>query len=499
MLTRLATWALVVVVGCSVRCAALADEPKEATRGTIAAGTGSHTSSAEIDQISAEAAGQDSPNSPVPAEKAHAQDQPTDKPAAQPSKRLGEKPAEKPAEKTGQQSAPAPSAKPGENPRDKPVDKPADKPAGKPAEKPGEKPGEKAEEKPAAKPDAQPAEGPAAAEYKKLLAEFRQLIVELGVLREKYRVAAEDQRGQLRSQWDALIQKGEAMQPQLIAAAEKAFLEAPNADKELTDLLVALLSGHVSNDRYDEGFRLGKMLMDNKCADKRAADLAGRAAYAVDEFHLAEKYLQQAKEQQSLSDNGKRFLADIPERKAAWAKEQQIRQAEQKADDLPRVLIKTTKGDIEVELFENEAPNTVANFVSLVEKKFYDGLTFHRVLGGFMAQGGCPKGTGTGGPGYRIADECRQENARRHFRGSLSMANSGPDTNGSQFFITFLPTSFLDGKHTVFGRVIKGFDVLHKLQRRDPEKPDQPEPDKIIEARVLRKRDHEYKPVTLPE
>jgi len=163
------------------------------------------------------------------------------------------------------------------------------------------------------------------------------------------------------------------------------------------------------------------------------------------------------------------------------------------------VLIKTTKGDIEVELFENEAPNTVANFVSLVEKKFYDGLTFHRVLGGFMAQGGCPKGTGTGGPGYRIADECRQENARRHFRGSLSMANSGPDTNGSQFFITFLPTSFLDGKHTVFGRVIKGFDVLAKLQRRDPEKPDQPEPDKIIEARVLRKRDHEYKPVTLPE
>jgi len=481
MLTRGATWALVVVLGCSVRCAVLAGEPQDAAKGTIATGAVSQTSGAEIDQNSSIAADQDSPKSQAPAEKS--QDKPTEKPAEQPSKHSGDKPAEKPAEKTAQESA----------------EKPGEGPAEKTAEKPAEKPAEKAEEKPAAKPDAQPAEGPAAAEYKKLLAEFRQLIVELGVLREKYRVAGEDQRGQIRGQWDALIQKGEAMQPQLIAAAEKAFLEAPNADKELTDLLVALLSGHVSNDRYDEGFRLGKLLAENKCADKRAADLAGRAAYAVDEFELAEKFLQQAKEQQSLSDQGKRFLEDIPKLKAAWAKEQQIRQAEQKADDLPRVLIKTTKGDIEVELFENEAPNTVANFVSLVEKKFYDGLTFHRVLGGFMAQGGCPKGTGTGGPGYRIADECRQENARRHFRGSLSMANSGPDTNGSQFFITFLPTSFLDGKHTVFGRVIKGFDVLAKLQRRDPEKPDQPEPDKIIEARVLRKRDHEYKPVTLPE
>ncbi len=441
MLTRFSTWVLVIVVGCSLGCAVWAGEPPQANQ---------------------------SAQEPT----ANAQDQRADKSAV-------EKPAAQPAENPAQQ--------------------PAETPAGKAPAESGEKPSEQPAAKPSEKPEAQPTEGPATAEYKKVLAEFRQLLTELGVLKEKYRAAKEDQRTELRSQWDALIEKGEAMQAQLIAAAEKAFLEAPNADRELTNLLVGLLSGHVRADRYDEGFRLGKLLVDNNCADARADDLAGQAAYAVQEFDAAEKYLQQAKEKKSLSENGKRFLADIPERKAAWLKEQQIRQAEQKSDDLPRVLLKTTKGDIEIELFENEAPNTVANFISLVDKKFYDGLTFHRVLAGFMAQGGCPKGDGTGGPGYRIADECRQENARRHFRGSLSMANSGPDTNGSQFFITFLPTSHLDGRHTVFGRVIQGFDVLAKLQRRDPQQPDQPDPDKIIEARVLRKRDHQYKPVTLPE
>ena len=179
--------------------------------------------------------------------------------------------------------------------------------------------------------------------------------------------------------------------------------------------------------------------------------------------------------------------------KKAWDKEQKIREAESKADDLPRVLLKTNKGDIEIELFENEAPNTVANFITLVEKGFYNGLTFHRVLANFMAQGGDPRGDGTGGPGYTIPCECYQPNFRLHFRGSLSMANAGRDTGGSQFFITFVPTDYLDGKHTVFGRVIKGFDVLAKIQRRDPEEANPPDPDKIIEAKVLRKRPHEYK------
>jgi cyclophilin family peptidyl-prolyl cis-trans isomerase len=134
------------------------------------------------------------------------------------------------------------------------------------------------------------------------------------------------------------------------------------------------------------------------------------------------------------------------------------------AEERPLVLLRTTKGDVVIELFEDQAPNTVANFVYLVEKGFYNGLKFHRVLDGFMAQGGCPKGDGTGGPGYSIACECYRPDFVHHQRGSLSMAHAGRDTGGSQFFLTFKATSFLDGKHTVFGQVTDGMDVVDKLE-----------------------------------
>ena len=148
-----------------------------------------------------------------------------------------------------------------------------------------------------------------------------------------------------------------------------------------------------------------------------------------------------------------------------------------------------------MELFENEAPQSVGDMVSLVEKGFYDGLTFHRVLPGFMAQSGCPTGDGTGGPGYNIYCECYKDGHRKHFRGSLSMAKSqARDTGGSQFFLTFVPTPHLNGRHTAFGRVIEGMDVLAKLKRVDPQNPSDVEPDKILSAEILRKRDHEYLP-----
>jgi cyclophilin family peptidyl-prolyl cis-trans isomerase len=170
------------------------------------------------------------------------------------------------------------------------------------------------------------------------------------------------------------------------------------------------------------------------------------------------------------------------------------------AENRPQVLLRTTKGDVVIELFEDEAPNTVANFISLVERHFYNGLKFHRVIDGFMAQGGDPKGDGTGGPGYNIACECYLPNARNHRRGSLSMAHAGRDTGGSQFYITFVPTSHLDGKHTVFGQVVQGMEVVDQFARVEPGRSlGGPEPDRIIEARVLRKRNHEYEPKTRPE
>jgi peptidyl-prolyl cis-trans isomerase B (cyclophilin B) len=128
----------------------------------------------------------------------------------------------------------------------------------------------------------------------------------------------------------------------------------------------------------------------------------------------------------------------------------------------------TARGPIRLRLFEDKTPLTVANFVNLAQQGFYDGLTFHRVIADFMVQGGCPNGTGTGGPGYRFEDECRAD--LKHSKpGTLSMANAGPGTNGSQFFITHVATPWLDGKHTVFGEVVGADDqkVVDAIRQGD--------------------------------
>ena len=151
-------------------------------------------------------------------------------------------------------------------------------------------------------------------------------------------------------------------------------------------------------------------------------------------------------------------------------------------EELPKIEIITIKGSIVLELFEDEAPNTVANFIELIEQKFYDGLNFHRVINDFMIQGGCPEGNGTGGPGYNFEDEFNDK--RLHNKsGILSMANAGPNTNGSQFFITHSEQPHLNGKHTVFGEVTDGQTVVDEIEQGD----------RIDEIKILKKRNHTYK------
>ena len=137
-------------------------------------------------------------------------------------------------------------------------------------------------------------------------------------------------------------------------------------------------------------------------------------------------------------------------------------------------ILHTSRGDMTVELFASQAPVTVNNFVFLARDGFYNGTTFHRVIGGFMAQGGDPTGTGTGGPGYRFNDESGALALQHNSEGILSMANAGRNTNGSQFFITYGPTPHLNGKHGVFGKVTKGLDVLRSIRERDPQRDRQP-------------------------
>ncbi len=184
-----------------------------------------------------------------------------------------------------------------------------------------------------------------------------------------------------------------------------------------------------------------------------------------------------------------------------------IRQTEAIKNDLPRVKFKTTQGDIVLELFENEAPETVGNFISLVKSGWYSNKLFHRVIEDFMAQTGGfeldenGEQIGGKGPGYEIECECYKPDTRQHFTGSLSMAHRGKDTGGSQLFLTLQRTGFLDGKHTCFGRVIEGSRTLELLARthttgpdgRDVELPGVTK-DKIVSAEVIRKRDHRYRP-----
>jgi cyclophilin family peptidyl-prolyl cis-trans isomerase len=276
----------------------------------------------------------------------------------------------------------------------------------------------------------------------------------------------------------------------------KAYAEAPGKDPYLTQFLLRMASDYVAQDRYEPAWEICETLMRFDVPHDSLYDIAGAAAYATHRFDLAQEYLKRA-ESLGVLQRGKDYLADMETVGQLWDEEQKLRAQEAEADDLPRVRLSTNKGDIVLELFENEAPETVGNFISLVQRGFYDGLVFHRVLPGFVAQAGCPLGDGTGGPGYFIYCESPRKDHRNHFRGSLSMAKGAQrDTGGSQFFLAFRPIAHLNGVHTVFGRVIEGMEVLAELQRRDPDHPEQTAvtPDRILSATVLRKRDHVYEP-----
>jgi len=348
-----------------------------------------------------------------------------------------------------------------------------------------------------------PPAGPKRAALDLQFTEWKQLLAELLNLAQKHVSAAPKERREIQRRYEELVAQGEQLHPKLVQAVEEAYLESPNADPDIEMFLLMRTHQCFMADDYEESFRLAKLLIDHGAAEKRLYLWGGASAFCVGELDTAQKYLATAARNRIELKTGKTdpldpivatFVDDPRPFKQLWEKEQKTRAAEAKADDLPRVLLKTNKGDIVVELFENEASNTVANFITLVEEGFYNGLTFHRVLPGFMIQGGDPKGTGAGGPDYTIACECVRPDHRNHFRGSLSMALSGRDTGGSQFFITLVPTPHLDGQHTVFGRVVEGMDVLAKIQKRDPSDPKEalPAPDEIVEAKVLRKRPHKY-------
>lgn len=326
---------------------------------------------------------------------------------------------------------------------------------------------------------------------------------------------------------EELQTKTEQMVDQIVAAGLAVHKAGLTNDPTVNSTLVAIAGFYVTGDpngdggdQYEKALPLIRSMLDGGVGQtsKELWLWGGVSAFCLNEFDLAKRFFDEAAKAGLMGDTppgstrgapinrvwdlAKRQSEALPATRQAWQQEKAIRDRDAAADNLPQVKFHTTRGDILIELFENEAPIATANFLTLVKSGFYDGVVFHRVLPAFMAQGGDPKGTGGGGPGYCIRCECHQPGYRKHFRGSLSMAHAGRDTGGSQFFLTFVPTSYLDGRHTVFGRVVEGMDSAAALRRRnpDPRIPGPlPEPDKIIKAHVVRDRGHEYQFEKLPE
>lgn len=312
----------------------------------------------------------------------------------------------------------------------------------------------------------------------------------------------------------ALRKQSDELLDHLVKTGLEVYRANPQDYPVVNQTLLAIANFHVlgdpngdGGDQYEKALPLIRALIDAGAAEAHPELwlLGAVSAYCTNNYPLAEQYFAKAQSSGALNPGGRLsrlaqgFMESLPTTRRNWKQEELIRDAEKVSDNLPRVKLTTIRGDIVIELFENEAPQAVANFITLTKQGFYTNVPFHRVLPNFMAQGGDPTGTGGGGPGYSIRCECHGANYRRHFRGSLSMAHAGRDTGGSQFFLTFVPTTYLDGRHTVFGRVVEGMDVAASLKRRDPDRPGRFEPDKIISATVLRDRGHDYKFEKLPE
>ena len=311
----------------------------------------------------------------------------------------------------------------------------------------------------------------------------KELIAELTLLQAEYQQPGVDQKA-IAAKFETAREKIPATKERLETAAFALAMADPKnpSARELCGLVIA---SRLQMDDAVDAVRLATILDKAGVTDGNIDMMAAAAAMMLSQLDEAAGWLTKAEANGIQKPKVAELQASIEDERPKVAAEMASRKADAEADDRPRVTITTSKGDIVVELFEDAAPNTVANFISLVEKGFYDGTPFHRVIGGFMAQGGDPTGTGSGGPGHVIDCECELPGARKHFLGSLSMAHAGKNTGGSQFFLTFRPTEHLDGKHTVFGRVIQGFDVMPKLartQREDGQPIPGLEPDTIVKA-----------------
>ncbi len=314
-----------------------------------------------------------------------------------------------------------------------------------------------------------------------------------------------------REQWQAAVDASKQEIAELTAAAMELFQRQDKPSHDVVDVALRQSLIHVDEGQLEKALAILKRANQISPTDQSQAFMAN-IQLQTNEFAEAAKYFDAHPDALKNSpDELKSLHASLNQLNKKFAREKQLRQQEAD-DDLPRVELITNVGKIVLELYENEAPDTVGNFIYLVEQGYYNGVIFHRVRANFMAQAGgfgvmrpdpnaqprvLPRGVA-----YRIVDEHHSSKSRHHFRGSISMANQNVRNSGSsQFFLCLAPQPGLDGRHTVFGRVIEGLDAMSNLEITATEGENGKEepiaeavPSIIYSAKVIRKREHEYKP-----
>jgi cyclophilin family peptidyl-prolyl cis-trans isomerase len=289
---------------------------------------------------------------------------------------------------------------------------------------------------------------------------------------------------------------------EILDASVDAYLESPDRFREvnddLTKLMRSLLGEQGTSSRFDpqKARDIAERLINARAKNLNVHFYGSYAAYCLNEFDLARKWLDRLLEAGAKPEQT--ILKQIEDASAKWGRELALREADTQTQ-VPQVAVQTELGEFVVELYENEAPNTVANFIMLVEKKYYDGSFFYLSQPGRLAMAGCTKGDGQTNAGYFIPDEVDQPEIRHHFSGVLAMAAEEPNTGSARFSILQQPTPGGDGKLTVFGRIISGLDVIYRVPAVKPTDIKLgAKPVKIESMRVVRKRDHAYEPKTIP-
>lgn len=377
---------------------------------------------------------------------------------------------------------------------------------------PQEVPPQDATAKTGQEPDAKPAAsaadqatakvGPSVQAYLDKRKELRELDTRINLLLTSASPTASSDYQAMVEQLKGLRQRKDELSNQILEGSVEAYLEAPDRYREvnddLTKLMRALLGEQGTGSRYDpvQAKQVAERLINARAKNLNIHFYGSYAAYCLNEFDLARKWLDRVLEAGAKPEQTN--LKQIEDASIKWVRELKLREADEQSQ-VPQVAIQTDLGELVVELYENEAPNTVANFIFLVEKKYYDGSLIYLSQPGRLVMAGCTKGDGKTTAGYYIPDEVEGEQIRHHFSGVLAMVADEPNTGSARFAILQQPTPGGDGKLTVFGRVISGMDVIYRVPTIKPTDVQLgAKPVQIQSMRVLRKKDHPYEPKTLP-